>query len=85
METEVEVTNLLIIPGSDVESDYIILNRYNGVKAISRLTKEELPDFTQGIPFEDPSQTFEDAVHPTRTLGIRYLWINFLCIIQDET
>jgi hypothetical protein len=38
-----------------------------------------------GIPLEDLPQTFKDAVSLTRNLGIRYLWIDSLCIKQlDE-
>ncbi|KAH7625330.1 hypothetical protein B0T09DRAFT_361305 [Sordaria sp. MPI-SDFR-AT-0083] len=37
-----------------------------------------------GIPFACLPQTFADAVWVTRELGIRYLWINSLCIIQDS-
>ena len=29
-------------------------------------------------------QSFKDAVHVTRSLGIQYLWIDALCIIQDS-
>jgi hypothetical protein len=35
-----------------------------------------------GIPLEDLPQTFKDAVALTRNLGIRYLWIDSLCIKQ---
>jgi hypothetical protein len=31
-----------------------------------------------------PSKTFQDAVIVTRHLGFRYLWIDSLCIIQDD-
>ncbi|CZR67980.1 uncharacterized protein PAC_17879 [Phialocephala subalpina] len=37
----------------------------------------------QGMPMEELPQTFRDAVSVTRTLGLRYLWIDSLCIIQD--
>ena len=36
----------------------------------------------EGIPFDDLPQTFQDAVKTTRGLGIRYLWIDSICIIQ---
>ncbi|KAJ5802154.1 uncharacterized protein N7503_004604 [Penicillium pulvis] len=32
----------------------------------------------------DLPQTFQDAIQLTRRLGIRYLWIDSLCIIQDS-
>jgi hypothetical protein len=38
----------------------------------------------EGILLSDLSKTFRDAVEITRRLGIRYLWIDALCIIQDD-
>ncbi|KAH7115893.1 heterokaryon incompatibility protein-domain-containing protein, partial [Dendryphion nanum] len=37
-----------------------------------------------GIPDLDLPKTFRDAVQVTRELGVRYLWIDSLCIIQDS-
>jgi hypothetical protein len=34
--------------------------------------------------FKDLPQTFQDAVIVTRSLGYRYLWIDSLCILQDD-
>ncbi|KAK0627292.1 heterokaryon incompatibility protein-domain-containing protein [Immersiella caudata] len=36
------------------------------------------------IPFPNLSRTFQDAVKITRELNYRYLWIDSLCIIQDD-
>ena len=36
------------------------------------------------ISYEQLSQTFQDAVRITRGLGIDFLWIDSLCIIQDS-
>lgn len=36
------------------------------------------------ISFESLTKTFQDAVTVTRARGLRYLWIDSLCIIQDE-
>lgn len=37
-----------------------------------------------GIHSEALPSTFRDAVKITRMLGLRYLWIDSLCILQDE-
>jgi Heterokaryon incompatibility protein (HET) len=36
------------------------------------------------IPISSMSQTFVDAVKVTRRIGLQYLWIDSLCIIQDS-
>ncbi|PMD53177.1 HET-domain-containing protein [Hyaloscypha bicolor E] len=41
-------------------------------------------DFLQKIPWENISATYKDAIQITRLLGIRYLWIDSLCLIQDD-
>ena len=38
----------------------------------------------ESIPLHDLPQTFQDAITITRRLGIQYLWIDSLCIIQDS-
>ncbi|KAJ2900245.1 HET-domain-containing protein [Zalerion maritima] len=37
-----------------------------------------------GIAWESLPQTFRDAIVFTRRLGLRYLWIDSLCIMQDD-
>jgi hypothetical protein len=37
-----------------------------------------------GIDVDNLPQTFQDAVTLTESLGLRYLWIDSLCIIQDD-
>ena len=43
-----------------------------------------LEDMLNGIPIEDFPATLRDAVVVTRSLGIRYIWIDALCILQDS-
>jgi heterokaryon incompatibility protein (HET) len=38
----------------------------------------------QGIMWESMPKTFQDAVVITRRLGIKFLWIDSLCILQDN-
>lgn len=41
-------------------------------------------DPNRGIDFTTMPKTFRDAIEVTRGLGIRYIWIDSLCIIQDQ-
>ncbi|KAH8684348.1 heterokaryon incompatibility protein-domain-containing protein [Tricladium varicosporioides] len=36
------------------------------------------------LPFADLPKTFQDAIVVTRAIDIRYLWIDAICIIQDD-
>jgi hypothetical protein len=47
-------------------------------------TKANLKDRMNRISIDELSNTFRDAVRITRELGERYLWIDSLCIIQDD-
>lgn len=39
----------------------------------------------EGIPCEIMTPAIKDAVELTRAIGLRYIWIDALCIIQDDT
>ncbi|KAF8860157.1 HET-domain-containing protein, partial [Acephala macrosclerotiorum] len=41
-----------------------------------------LESHTKSLPFETLPQIFKDAILVTRALGISFLWIDALCIIQ---
>ncbi|KAI3326338.1 HET-domain-containing protein [Xylariaceae sp. AK1471] len=43
-----------------------------------------LESFKQEIPWRSLSKTLQDAVDICRRLGVQYLWIDSLCIIQDS-
>ncbi|KAJ4005495.1 hypothetical protein NW766_011044 [Fusarium irregulare] len=71
----------------NVVGKYIALSHCWG-----KLSKEErfctyidnIQDLRQQIPFERLPQTFKDAVTATRSLNVEYLWIDSLCIIQED-
>ncbi|KAK4448477.1 heterokaryon incompatibility protein-domain-containing protein, partial [Podospora aff. communis PSN243] len=52
----------------------------------TQLTTQCLVEYeTEGISLQQLPNTFRHAVLFTRELGVRYLWIDPLCIIQDDT
>jgi hypothetical protein len=49
-----------------------------------KLTRATMHKFCDNILLKDMPKTFRDATIVTRALGIRYLWVDSLCIIQDK-
>lgn len=54
------------------------------MKSHARTLKAKIKDMQCGIPLEDLPQNFQDAILTVRKLGLRFLWIDALCIIQDD-
>ena len=50
-----------------------------------RTEKCNLNDRTNNIPDDSMPRVIRDAIRVCRSVGIRYLWIDSLCIIQDDT
>ncbi|KAK6820839.1 HET-domain-containing protein [Apiospora arundinis] len=67
--------------------DYIALSHCWGGTLTEefKTISESLQSRLRGIPHDSLTPSFQDAVTITRSLGIRYLWIDALCIIQDST
>jgi hypothetical protein len=47
-------------------------------------TLENLKDYQQGIEWGSLDRTYRDAITVTRRLGFKFLWIDSLCIVQDD-
>jgi hypothetical protein len=48
------------------------------------LTQSTLATFRRRIPYDSLTATFRDAILVTRKIGLRFIWIDSLCIIQDS-
>jgi hypothetical protein len=48
------------------------------------LTASNMETFKKGLALSALSPTFQNAVATAKGLGIRYLWIDSLCIVQDS-
>jgi hypothetical protein len=47
-------------------------------------TRATLSARLDAIPLAQLPRTFQDAITITRAIGVRYLWIDSLCIVQDD-
>ncbi|QGI64057.1 hypothetical protein CEK27_008028 [Fusarium fujikuroi] len=63
---------------------YACLSHCWGKINIVKTTTLTLGTFKTEVPLDQLSKTFRDAVGICRSLGILYLWIDSLCIIQDS-
>lgn len=63
---------------------YAALSHCWGASQPLKLTKETLDAFQDRVAYNKLPRTFQDAVAVTRSLGLRYLWIDSLCIMQDS-
>lgn len=64
---------------------YACLSHCWGKQQIITTTKANISRHLQAIPWDALSRTFQDAVTCARRLGLNYLWIDSLYIIQDVT
>lgn len=64
--------------------EYIALSHCWGSNPTITATKSNWKQLASNIPFESLPPLFQDAVIIVRQLGIRYIWIDSLCIIQDS-
>jgi len=74
-----------------VENDHP--DRYNALshcwgsgEYIIRTVRDNIVEHRKnGIPLSDLPRTFQDAVKICRRLGVDYLWLDSLCIIQNDS
>ncbi|KAK1959985.1 HET-domain-containing protein [Colletotrichum sublineola] len=67
-----------------ISKRYVALSHCWGTEQCFKTLKNNINDFKKEIGFKELPRTFQDAVKVTRDLGFRYLWIDSLCIIQDD-
>ncbi|KAL6835266.1 heterokaryon incompatibility domain-containing protein [Trichoderma camerunense] len=66
------------------KADYIALSHCWGGRIESVLTSKTYHDYQQALPISEISANFKDTFRIARELGIQYVWIDSLCIIQDS-
>lgn len=66
------------------KADYIALSHCWGGSIDPVLTQGTYEDFQKELPVSKLAANFKDAIRIARELGIQYVWIDCLCIIQDS-
>ena len=58
--------------------------RDDRIKTIPKTTKATIQDRLERVCWDELTQTFQDAIAVTRSLNLRYIWIDSLCIVQND-
>jgi hypothetical protein len=74
----------LVEPEEKEMGRYISLSHCWGKSPQFTTTKATMAERKAGIYVPDLPQTFQDAIIIARELNIRYIWIDSLCICQDD-
>ncbi|KAF2441613.1 HET-domain-containing protein [Karstenula rhodostoma CBS 690.94] len=64
--------------------EYAALSHCWGTGSPLKTTKANWRVLSHDIPFNSLPPLFQDAIVITRQMGLRYIWIDSLCIIQDS-
>lgn len=83
----IDVEDLKVIETTEGQKQpYVALSHCWGLptKESFITTRDNFDDMKKGFVLDDAPKTFRDAIEVTRALGIRYLWIDSLCIIQQD-
>lgn len=75
----------IVEPHPGTPGKYIALSYCWGDGNRFRATKSNISKLLQELDEEELPATIRDAIEVTRYLGVRYLWVDALCIIQDDT
>ena len=75
----------LHVSGADERASYACLSHCWGNVVPLQLSRVTLRSFQKGIPWDALPRTFQDAVEVVRGMGLGFIWIDSLCIIQDDT
>lgn len=73
-----------VCAGSGIDAPYLALSYCWGSSQHVTTTRATLADHMKALPMDSLPATLRDAILVTRKLGFQYIWIDALCIIQDD-
>lgn len=74
----------LHVSGGDEVGEWVALSYCWGGDSPITLTAATLARLQRGLSLDDFPPTLRDAVIVARALGVRYIWVDALCILQDD-
>ncbi|KAK8087260.1 hypothetical protein PG994_002234 [Apiospora phragmitis] len=74
----------LLVTNGESEQYVVLSHCWGSADAASKLKDSLIPDYQRGLDLAQLPQNVQDAVHITRRLGFQYLWVDALCISQDN-
>lgn len=72
------------LAGADRPTYITLSYRWTSEAVKHRLTRTNKDIYYQALPATEWPQTYKDTASLARQLGVRYVWIDSLCIIQDD-
>jgi hypothetical protein len=93
IDGSIDTVKIILLETVDTSYKYVALSHCWGPKhdaagnlnMIPRTTKANLgKHISHGLPGPSLTKTFRDVLDVTRKLGIEYIWIDSLCIVQDD-
>lgn len=67
-----------------IETQYLTLSHCWGKQKFLTSNRSNISFFEESLPIQSLSKTFQDALFATTRLGFQYIWIDSLCIVQDD-
>jgi len=80
-----ESDSIRLIVTTGQKGSYIALSHCWGGGIEMRTTRDSIEARKRQILYSELPRTFQDAVTVTRDVSLRYLWIDALCIVQDDS
>lgn len=74
----------LVEPERQIKSAYAALSYTWGSLRCQIATSKTLQELKRNVPWDEMPAVFKDAIIIARKLGFKYIWIDTMCIIQDD-
>ncbi|RYC65486.1 hypothetical protein CHU98_g702 [Xylaria longipes] len=83
-KSDMQARLVAVSPDHGLDVRYLCLSYCWGAPQRIVALKANVNTLQEAIPVHELGQTIRDALETTRRLGFRYLWVDALCIVQDD-